>query len=158
MPPPSHPVDKRHDRPDSGSLLDFLFGQEDMIEAIQIPGAEVYYDEHFLKPEEVTELFNTLLSKCAWERRWISFGHAVPRDEAYYGDPRADYTYSRREYTPLPWLSELLLLKARIEEATPDRAYANLSLPKLGYNAAICIAMEMTASGSMQTLNQRWGL
>ena len=33
--------------------MDFLFGQEDMIEAIQIPGAEVYYDEHFLKPEGI---------------------------------------------------------------------------------------------------------
>jgi alkylated DNA repair dioxygenase AlkB len=30
------------------------------------------------------------------------------------------------------------LLKARIEEATPDRAYANLRLPKLGYNAMLC--------------------
>ena len=29
-------------------------------------------------------------------------------------------------------------MKARVEEATPAAAYANLSLPKLGYNAVLC--------------------
>src|SRR5215467_11679167 len=109
-----------------------------MIETIQIAGAEVYYDKYFLAADEATQFFDALLSKCAWERRKTSFGHAVPRDEAYYGDPGTHYTYSRREYKPLPWIPELLLLKTRIEQATPDRAYANLSLPKLEYNAVLC--------------------
>ena len=108
------------------------------MEAIAIPGAEIYYDQHFLQPEEASQLFNTLLSKCAWERRSGSFGHAVPRDEAYYGDPGAQYTYSRREYKPLAWIPELLSLKARVEQATPVAAYANLRLPRTGYNAALC--------------------
>jgi alkylated DNA repair dioxygenase AlkB len=108
------------------------------MELIPIPGAEIYYDEHFLPPEEATELFNTLLDKCTWERRQASFGHAVPRDEAYYGDPGTHYTYSRRLYTPLPWIPELLSLKFRVEEATPLAAYTNLGLPKIGYNAALC--------------------
>lgn len=106
--------------------------------AIPIPGAEIYYDEHFLPPEGATQLFKTLLSKCVWERRSASFGHPVPRDEAYYGDPETHYTYSRREYRPLPWIPELLSLKARVEEAAPLAAYANLSLPNTGYNAALC--------------------
>jgi len=105
---------------------------------IPIPGAEIYYDGHFLPPEEATDLFATLLGKCAWERRKASFGHAVPRDEAYYGDPGTHYTYSRRLYTPLPWIPELLSLKLRIEEATPLAAYANSGLPKSGYNAVLC--------------------
>jgi alkylated DNA repair dioxygenase AlkB len=117
--------------------LDFLFGQEDMIEAIQIPGAEVYYDEHFLVPEEATQFFDALVRKCAWEWRKGSFGYTVP-SEAYYGDPRTHYTYSRREYKPLPWIPELLSLKTRVEEATPMAAYANLRLPKTGYNAVLC--------------------
>jgi alkylated DNA repair dioxygenase AlkB len=107
------------------------------MELIPIPGAEVYYDEHFLQPEEAL-LFNTLLSKCAWERRKASFGYAVPRDEAYYGDPETHYTYSQREYKPLPWIPELLLLKVLVEEATPLAAYTNSGLPKLGYNAVLC--------------------
>jgi|ERR1019366_3629923 alkylated DNA repair dioxygenase AlkB len=108
------------------------------MDLIPIPGAELYYDEHFLPPKEATQLLNTLMSKCAWERRRASFGHAVPRDEAYYGDPGTHYTYSRREYKPLPWIPELLSLKSSVEEATPVAAYANLSLPKAGYNAVLC--------------------
>ncbi len=61
----------------------------------------------FLPAEQVTLLFNGLLAKCAWQRHKTSFQHPVPRDEAYYGDP-ATYTYSRREYKPLAWISELL--------------------------------------------------
>ena len=108
------------------------------MELIPIPGAEIYYDDRFLPPEEATQLFNTLLSKCAWERHRASFGHTVPRDEAYYGDPGTHYTYSRREYQPLPWIPELLSLKVRVQEATPVTAYTNSGLPKLGYNAVLC--------------------
>jgi alkylated DNA repair dioxygenase AlkB len=108
------------------------------METIPIPGAEIYYDKSFLSVEEATSLFNKLHAKCAWERRKSSFKYAVPRDEAYYGDPGTNYTYSRREYKPLAWIPELLSLRARIEEATPAVAYANLRLPKLGYNAVLC--------------------
>ena len=109
-----------------------------MLDLFPIPGAELYYDDHFVSPEEATQLFNTLLGKCAWERRTASFGHAVPRDEAYYGDPETHSTYSRREYNPLPWIPELVSLKTRVEEATPATAYANFSLPRTGYNAVLC--------------------
>ena len=108
------------------------------METIPIPGAEVYYDKSFLPPEQATSLFNLLQEKCAWERRKSSFKYAVPRDEAYYGDPGTNYTYSRREYKPHAWIPELLLLKSRVEEATPEAAFANLGLPKLGYNAVLC--------------------
>ena len=108
------------------------------METIPIPGAEVYYDKNFLSSEEATILFNMLRMKCAWERRKSSFKYAVPRDEAYYGDPGTKYTYSRREYKPLVWIPELLSLRTRVEEATPAAAYANLGLPKLGYNAVLC--------------------
>ncbi len=108
------------------------------MEVVPILGAELYYDEHFLPAEEATQLFNALLSKCAWRRHKTAFGHPVPRDEAYYGDRGTHYMYSRREYRPLPWLPELLSLKDRVEEATPMAAYANLGLPKLGYNAVLC--------------------
>jgi alkylated DNA repair dioxygenase AlkB len=108
------------------------------MEALNVPGAEIYYQAVFLSPEEATELFNALLANCAWQRRSTSFRSPVPRDEAYYGDPGTDYTYSRREYKPLAWIPELLALKHRVEQATPPAAYANLHLPELGYNAALC--------------------
>jgi hypothetical protein len=59
------------------------------MDLIPIPGAEVYYDDRFLPPEEATQLFNTLLSKCAWERHRASFGHTVPRDEGTASPERA---------------------------------------------------------------------
>ena len=108
------------------------------METIAIPGAEIYYDKNFLAEEEAAKLFVALLTKCAWERRRTSFNSAVPRDEAYYGDPETTYIYSRREYKPLAWIPELLSLRVRIEEATPDSAYANLKLPRLSYNAVLC--------------------
>jgi alkylated DNA repair dioxygenase AlkB len=108
------------------------------VKLIPISGAELYYDSHFLSPEEASRLLNLLMEKCTWQRRQAAFGHAVPRDETYYGDPGTHYTYSRRECKPLPWLPELLTLKSRIETVTPDDAYANLSLPRCPYNAVLC--------------------
>ena len=108
------------------------------METIPIPGAEVYYEKDFLSAEEATVLFNALLTKCVWQRHRTSFKSLVPRDEAYYGDPGTNYTYSRREYEPLAWIPELLSLKARVEEATPTIAYSNLGLSRLGYNAVLC--------------------
>jgi alkylated DNA repair dioxygenase AlkB len=108
------------------------------METIAIPGAEIYYDRNFLPAEEATNLLNILRTRCAWQRHRASFNYAVPRDEAYYGDPGTTYTYSRREYKPLAWFPELLSLKIRVEEATPTVAYSNLSLPRLGYNAVLC--------------------
>lgn len=108
------------------------------METILIPGAEIYYEGNFLNTEEAKLLFDALRAKCAWQRHKTSFNHAVPRDEAYYGDPGTTYTYSRREYKPLAWIPELFSLKVRVEEATPAIAYSNLGLPRLGYNAALC--------------------
>jgi alkylated DNA repair dioxygenase AlkB len=105
---------------------------------LPIPGAEVYYRERFLPPHEAARLFNALLNQCAWHRRKAAFGYAVPRDEAYYGDPGTQYTYSRRLYQPLPWIPELLALKSRIEQATPGSAFGNLGLPRSAYNAVLC--------------------
>jgi alkylated DNA repair dioxygenase AlkB len=114
------------------------FSSSTNMETIPIPGAEIYYDKNFLSPEEATTLFNVLRTKCAWERRRTSFQYAVPRDEAYYGDPGTNYIYSRREYKPLAWIPELLSLKTRVDEVTPEDAYSNSSLPRLGYNAVLC--------------------
>jgi len=108
------------------------------VELLPIQGAEIYYEKGFLSRAEATQAFESLLKGCSWERRRASFGHVVPRDEAYYGDPGTRYVYSRREYTPIAWLPQLLLLKVRIEKATPASAYSNLHLPRLGYNAVLC--------------------
>jgi alkylated DNA repair dioxygenase AlkB len=108
------------------------------LKSIPISGAELYYDGSFLPSKQATLLFNALLSKCRWKRHMATFGHFVPRDEAYYGDLGTHYTYSRREYKPLPWIPGLSALKVRVEEATPTVAHANSSVSKTGYNAVLC--------------------
>jgi len=108
------------------------------METIPIAGAEIYYERNFLPSDEATVLFNALLTKCPWQRHSTSFKSLVPRDEACYGDPGTSYTYSRREYSPLAWIPELLSLKTRVEKATPAVAYSNLGQPRLGYNAVLC--------------------
>ncbi len=105
-----------------------------MLVQIPIAGAEIYLDEHFLTLEEAESFYQKLLAKCAWQRRRTSFGGPVPRDEAYYGDPETPYTYSKRLYTPLPWLPELLSLKQQVEAAT--RAALGVMTPL--YNAVLC--------------------
>ena len=108
------------------------------METISISGAEIYYDRSFLPAEEATILFKILMTKCTWQRHRSSFKYAVPRDEAYYGDPGTNYTYSRREYKPLTWIPELLSLRTRVEGVTPAIAYSSLSLSRQGYNAVLC--------------------
>ena len=119
-------------------LHNLSFSSNTCMETIPIPRAEIYYEKNFLSPEEATALFNVLREKCAWERRRASFNYAVPRDEAYCGDPKTNYIYSRREYKPLAWIPELLSLKTRVAEATPEIAYSDSGLPRLGYNAVLC--------------------
>jgi alkylated DNA repair dioxygenase AlkB len=104
---------------------------------LPIPGAEIYYDTEFLAAQEATRFFEVLLSKCAWQRHRASFGHLFPRDEADCGEAGTHYTYSRRDQ-PLPWLPELLELKALVEMSTSSEAYSKLGLAKVGYNAVLC--------------------
>jgi alkylated DNA repair dioxygenase AlkB len=108
------------------------------MQTLTIQGAELYYEKTFLSAEEATGLFGALLAKCAWERRKTSFKSAVPRGEAYYGDPGTNYTYSRREYAPLAWMPELLSLKVRVEDATPEAAYTNAHRLRIRFNAVLC--------------------
>ncbi len=108
------------------------------MELLRISGAEIYYEKRFLEEEEANQAFRNLFERCTWQRRMGPFGHPVPRDEAYYGDPETSYTYSKREYQPLPWIPELQSLRMRVQAATPSIAYENLGLANTGYNAVLC--------------------
>src|ERR1035441_7650771 len=102
------------------------------METISIPGAEIYYDKNFLPTEEATILFDILLTNCAWQRHRSSFKYAVPRDEAYYGDPGTNYTYSRREYKPLAWIPELLSLRTRCRRGHSRNCLFQFELAEAG--------------------------
>lgn len=109
-----------------------------MLEPILVDGAELHYNENFLSPADGAQFLKLLIDHCAWTRQRTSFGTPVPRDEAYYGDPGTEYTYSRRQYVPLAWLPELLTLKERVESETLSIVSLAPQLRSPVYNAVLC--------------------
>jgi len=102
------------------------------MEMIPIPGAEIYYYKNFLR-----------CSTCC--------GRSPPGNDAQLHSTmpclatkpttaiRGPSTYIRGASTShSPGFPELLHLKTRVEEATPEIAYSNSGLPRLGYNAVLC--------------------
>jgi alkylated DNA repair dioxygenase AlkB len=79
---------------------------------------EVIMYSHLFDRHESDEFFLELSEQIAWEQDRIKiFGKEVllPRLTAWYGDRDKIYTYSGIEMIPKPWISTLLLLKAKIE-------------------------------------------
>jgi alkylated DNA repair dioxygenase AlkB len=82
-----------------------------------LPGADIYFDEHFLDTEDATQLFNLLSCRPEWTRRAF-MGRSVPRSEIYMGDPGTKYKYSNRTYEPLSWIPEVAALRRDIQRVT----------------------------------------
>lgn len=82
-----------------------------------LPGAEIYFDDHFLDVENATQLFHLLSGHPEWTRRAF-MGRPVPRAEIYMGDPGTKYKYSNRTYEPLSWIPEVDALRKDIQRVT----------------------------------------
>jgi alkylated DNA repair dioxygenase AlkB len=77
-----------------------------------------YYPEVFSELQ-CSELMKHLQQMLLWEQdQLIMFGKAITtrRKVAWVGDPKCAYTYSGVEKQPQEWTSELLLIKAKLEE------------------------------------------
>jgi alkylated DNA repair dioxygenase AlkB len=78
------------------------------------------YYPNFLNKEEADEIFNYCVGAIAWKQnqiRMIGKQIDLPRLEAMYGDKGCDYIYSGSVHlSPLPWTSELLALKQKVED------------------------------------------
>ncbi|MDR2212472.1 MAG: alpha-ketoglutarate-dependent dioxygenase AlkB [Pseudomonadales bacterium] len=62
--------------------------------------------------------YQTLLHETPWRQDSLRFGGkavAVPRLQAWYGEPKARYGYSGLTLTPLPWTPFLNDLRQRVE-------------------------------------------
>jgi alkylated DNA repair dioxygenase AlkB len=82
-----------------------------------IPDGELVYLPSFVSPAAADRLLSTLLDLPDWKRERLTiFGRQVytPRLTAWYGDPGIGYAYSGVVHTALPWLEELLDLRARM--------------------------------------------
>ena len=79
--------------------------------------------KHFLPPQDAHNYFQLLLNHIDWrQEHYTIYGKSVtaPRLVAWYGDPKAAYTYSGVTHVPLPWSSPLKRLKSKIEILTNE--------------------------------------
>ena len=81
-----------------------------------------YYGKLF-SPEQANKYFESLLNTIKWRNdEAIIFGKLIvtKRKVAWYGDLDFEYTYSNTTKKALPWTSDLLELKAIVEQRTKE--------------------------------------
>jgi len=91
---------------------------------IDLPGADVVLQPHWLAPAEADALLAALLTAIPWETHRIRlFGREVasPRLSCWIGDRGTGYTYSRTRFEPRPWPPALAALRPRVEAACQAR-------------------------------------
>jgi alkylated DNA repair dioxygenase AlkB len=83
-------------------------------------GCADYYPE-VLNGLQCSDLMRHLQKTLLWDQdQLIMFGKAITtrRKVAWVGDPKCSYTYSGVKKQPQEWTSELLLIKAKLEQIT----------------------------------------
>lgn len=91
---------------------------------LDLPGADVSLQAHWLAPGAADALLADLRSAIPWETHRIRlFGREVasPRLSCWIGDPGADYTYSRTRFAPHAWPAALAALRPQVEVACSAR-------------------------------------
>lgn len=82
--------------------------------------ANVIVQQSFLADDEAANLYRSLRDSLLWDQPeiWVAGRqHKVPRLQAWYGDPEAVYSYSKRTFVPHDWTAELQQLRCKIEQA-----------------------------------------
>ena len=95
-----------------------LFSEKQRI--INLPQANLIFEEHFFNQQEADSLQKTLTETIAWEQGEIMmFGKKVlePRLTAWYGEAGKSYTYSGKTQYGLAWTDALSLIKNKVEAA-----------------------------------------
>ncbi|MEO8762956.1 MAG: alpha-ketoglutarate-dependent dioxygenase AlkB [Ginsengibacter sp.] len=88
-------------------------------ELYELENATLIFIESFLTKEESDILYFKLLHEIAWqESSIIIYGklHDTPRLTAWYGDKDKTYRFSGNTMTTLPWTSDLLFVKEKVEK------------------------------------------
>ena len=101
-----------------------LFSPSSVPERIQLPGADVTYQESLDLGAPPDEMLRALIGETPWRQEKIAVwgkSFTQPRLVAWYGDPGRAYSYSGIRLDPLPWTPRLLGLKDRIESAASSR-------------------------------------
>jgi len=81
---------------------------------------KIDFCDDFLDPVEAEEYLHVLSRTLDWREEFLRIaGRTIPapRRVAWHGDPGARYSYSGLRHDPVPWTSELLELRQRVEIA-----------------------------------------
>lgn len=90
-----------------------------MILNVGLKQGEVTYHRYFLDSPSQLNYYIELVKSLAWQQDEIKiFGKqvAIPRMQAWYGDPEALYRYSGVSMTPRPWNKTLFEIKQKVEQ------------------------------------------
>ena len=91
-----------------------------MWRTLELAGADLRFDPHFLADGEAAEAFAALRDSLPWSVHRIRlFGREVdsPRLSAWLGEPGASYRYSGTRFEPHPWTPALRALRDRVAVA-----------------------------------------
>lgn len=78
---------------------------------------DVYLLTQWLPATLADDYFHELLETLAWQQsriRMYGQEHAIPRLNAWYGDPGCRYGYSGTRFEPLPWTETLTHIRERL--------------------------------------------
>ncbi len=90
---------------------------------IPLDGGELHYYPAFLSPADASDLLSLLTRKVAWRQDRIRIAGRempIPRLNAWYGDPGADYSYSGIQMQTHPWFDELLRVRDMAAECAGE--------------------------------------
>ena len=82
-----------------------------------LDGGRLLYDPDFYPPPEADALFAWLANHVSW-RQELFRGNPLPRLNAWFADDGLRYSYSGLSHQGAGWLSELFVVKRRVEEAS----------------------------------------
>lgn len=99
--------------------IDDLFPAQTTLELIPLEDAEVYYLRELSLAQTAEAVMNQLIDDVPWRAETIVVlgnTYPQPRLTAWYGDNKANYTYSGIHLEPLPWTHTLIDIKNRVEK------------------------------------------
>lgn len=95
-----------------------LFQQNDSLDPLNIPDADVRFLSRFDFGMSENVLFERIRLETPWLQETVSIWgkkYPQPRLVAWYGQEGADYAYSGITLNPLPWTELLLVIKEKTE-------------------------------------------
>jgi alkylated DNA repair dioxygenase AlkB len=100
-------------------MVDDLFPKKVALERIPLADAEIYYLAELPLAPTAEAVMKQLIDEVPWRaENIVVWGKTVPQPRliAWYGDKRANYTYSGIHHDPLPWTDTLIDIKNRVEK------------------------------------------